>query len=208
MRPSICARQHMLAEDLMIEWADGRTRTYIKSLMSLHYLLSPSVHKMWCLYSSADRECLLVVMKTTIVLPTVEEKCNKRYVILLCVFFSRYCFSAVDCGRPRPIQNGSVIGEKTVYPNFMTYSCDEGFVLRGPSEIKCQTNGTWSKTSSFCEGKYTLILIIYPSSSPGGHKACTVVSQLSLLLAPFLDLPQDMPILSGYFAINVDYFIS
>lgn len=80
-------------QDLMIEWADGRTRTYIKSLMSLHHLLSPSVHKMWCLYSSVDRECLMVVMKTTIVLPTAEEKCNKIVVILLCLFLTILLFS-------------------------------------------------------------------------------------------------------------------
>ncbi|KAJ7383495.1 hypothetical protein OS493_027659 [Desmophyllum pertusum] len=61
--------------------------------------------------------------------------------------------SAVDCGWPQPLQNGSVIGEKTVYPNFVNHSCDEGFILRGSPKIKCQTNGTWSKTSSFCEAK-------------------------------------------------------
>lgn len=54
---------------------------------------------------------------------------------------------------PQPLQNGTVIGEFTVYPNFVTHICDEGFVLRGPPKIKCQTNGTWSKSSTFCEGK-------------------------------------------------------
>ena len=60
------------------------------------------------------------------------------------------------------MQNGSVIGEETVYPNFVKYSCDDGFVLRGPSKIKCQANGTWSKTLSFCEGKYLFIPLSYP----------------------------------------------
>ena len=60
--------------------------------------------------------------------------------------------SAVDCGRPHPLQNGSIIGENTVYPNFVTHLCDEGFILRGSPKIKCQANGTWSRTSSFCEG--------------------------------------------------------
>lgn len=60
--------------------------------------------------------------------------------------------SAVDCGRPHPLQNGSIIGENTVYPNFVTHRCDEGFILRGSPKIKCQANGTWSRTSSFCEG--------------------------------------------------------
>ena len=60
--------------------------------------------------------------------------------------------SAVDCGQPRSLQNGSIIGENTVYPNFVIHRCDEGFILRGSSKIKCQANGTWSRTSSFCEG--------------------------------------------------------
>lgn len=59
---------------------------------------------------------------------------------------------AVDCGRPQPLRNGSIIGDKTVYPNYVNHACDEGFILRGFPKIKCQTNGTWSRTSSFCEG--------------------------------------------------------
>ena len=43
----------------------------------------------------------------------------------------------------------------------MQLSCDEGFTLRGSPKIKCHTNGTWSKTTSFCEGKdlYCLSLL-------------------------------------------------
>ena len=40
-----------------------------------------------------------------------------------------------------------------MYPNFVSHVCDEGFVLRGSPKIKCQANGTWSKTSTFCEGR-------------------------------------------------------
>lgn len=73
-----------------------------------------------------------------------------RYMLfrLFCIMF----LSAVDCGQPNPLNNGSFIGENTVYPNFVTHQCDEGFILRGSPNIKCQTNGTWSRTSSFCEG--------------------------------------------------------
>ena len=62
---------------------------------------------------------------------------------------------AVDCGQPPPLKNGSISGGKTVYPDIMQLNCDEGFNLRGSPKIQCQTNGTWSKTSSFCEGKST-----------------------------------------------------
>ena len=75
------------------------------------------------------------------------------------LLFSRCCFLAVDCGRPQPLQNGSIIGEKTVYPHFVNHTCDEGFILRGSPKIKCQTNGTWSKTISFCEGKDHVIML-------------------------------------------------
>ncbi|XP_067016811.1 sushi, von Willebrand factor type A, EGF and pentraxin domain-containing protein 1-like isoform X5 [Acropora muricata] len=60
---------------------------------------------------------------------------------------------AEDCGQPQPLKNGSFIGEKTVYPNIMHLICDEGFILRGSSQIKCQTDGNWSNTSSFCDAK-------------------------------------------------------
>lgn len=66
-------------------------------------------------------------------------------------------FSAIDCGRPQPLQNGSITGRSSVYPNVMHLSCDEGFILRGSSEIQCQTNGTWTKTSSFCKGWHNVL---------------------------------------------------
>lgn len=90
-----------------------------------------------------------------------------------------HCFLAVDCGWPQPLQNGSVIGEKTVYPNFVNHSCDEGFILRGSPKIKCQTNGTWSKTSSFCEGKsyqlfYDTVLLVCYQLKSNCHMAHTM----------------------------------
>lgn len=71
---------------------------------------------------------------------------------------------------PQPLQNGTVIGEKTVYPNFVTHVCDEGFILRGPARIKCETNGTWSKSSSFCEAKDCGALPIPLNGSVTGQK--------------------------------------
>ena len=68
------------------------------------------------------------------------------------MFLTR-CISAVDCGEPQPLQNGSITGGSTVYPNVMHLSCDEGFILQGSSKIQCQTNGNWSKTLSFCKRK-------------------------------------------------------
>ena len=81
------------------------------------------------------------------------ERCKDKWtrVVFHQSFFN--LLLAVDCGPPRPFQNGSISGRSTVYPNVMHLSCDEGFILRGSSEIQCQTSGTWSKTASFCKGK-------------------------------------------------------
>ncbi|KAL9989269.1 hypothetical protein ACROYT_G003802 [Oculina patagonica] len=83
--------------------------------------------------------------------------------------FQTLC-NAVDCGQPQPLQNGSIIGEETVYPNFMTYICDDGFILRGSPRIQCQTNGTWSKTSSFCQAKDCGALAVPLNGSINGRE--------------------------------------
>ena len=70
------------------------------------------------------------------------------------------CVIAVDCSQPEALQNGTITGQSTVYPNVMQLSCDEGFILRGSEMIQCQTNGNWSKSSSFCEGKVSNIVLI------------------------------------------------
>ena len=46
-----------------------------------------------------------------------------------------------------------------MYPNSVRHICDMGFVLRGSPEIKCQANGTWSKASSFCEGRKQMLVV-------------------------------------------------
>ena len=75
------------------------------------------------------------------------------FCVRSCFYFCGFPFPALDCGQPHPLQNGSITGGSTVYPNVMHFNCDEGFILHGSSKIQCQTNGTWSKTSSFCDGK-------------------------------------------------------
>ena len=48
--------------------------------------------------------------------------------------------------------NGSISGNLTVYPNIVTFSCDPGYILRGCSIRKCQSNGTWDGYETVCEG--------------------------------------------------------
>ena len=61
-------------------------------------------------------------------------------------------FLAVDCGGLSSPMNGSLLGNLTVYPNIVTFSCDPGFILRGSSVRKCQSDGTWDGYKTACEG--------------------------------------------------------
>ena len=54
---------------------------------------------------------------------------------------------------PQPLQNGTVIGEKTVYPNFVTHVCDEGFILRGPARKSVRRMGPGAKAPAFVKVK-------------------------------------------------------
>ena len=66
---------------------------------------------------------------------------------------------AVNCGGLSSPMNGSISGNLTVYPNIVTFSCDPGFILRGSSVRKCQSNGTWDGYKTVCEGTISSIQI-------------------------------------------------
>jgi len=61
-------------------------------------------------------------------------------------------YAAQDCGPLANPANGSSIGDLTVFPNKITFGCDEGFLLRGSNIRNCQANGTWSGNQTICEG--------------------------------------------------------
>lgn len=67
----------------------------------------------------------------------------------LCAF----CPSANDCGKLHIPHNGSLLGNKTTFPNFVTFSCDEGFILKGSKIRHCQANKTWTGEHTYCDGK-------------------------------------------------------
>ena len=52
-------------------------------------------------------------------------------------------------------KNGSMIGGLTTFPNEVTFSCDEGFIMRGTEKRKCQVDGTWSGNVTSCVGMST-----------------------------------------------------
>jgi len=65
-------------------------------------------------------------------------------------------FQAINCGKPTVPEHGSVVGESTRYPNTITYSCEDGYEIEGPSLRSCQANGTWSgnEAETRCKRKY------------------------------------------------------
>ena len=63
---------------------------------------------------------------------------------------------AKDCGNLSAPLNGSVIGNKTTYPNELGYKCDSGFDLHGSATRKCEADGKWSGEEAKCQGKVKL----------------------------------------------------
>lgn len=59
---------------------------------------------------------------------------------------------AKDCGALAVPLNGSTTGRKTTFPNTVTFSCHEGFLLNGSTVRRCQADGSWSGTETSCEG--------------------------------------------------------
>ena len=64
-----------------------------------------------------------------------------------------YLILAVGCGNLDTPLNGSLTGNRTVYPNSVHFACDSGFILSGSVVRKCQANGTWDGTKTKCNGK-------------------------------------------------------
>ena len=80
---------------------------------------------------------------------TALENCFEVVLIIVAIIIT---FVAVNCGGLSSPLNGSISGNLTVYPNIVTFSCDPGFIQRGPSVRKCQSNGTWDGYATNCEG--------------------------------------------------------
>ena len=67
-------------------------------------------------------------------------------------FFLRLICTAKDCGPLEIPKNGSLFGGKTTFPNVVTFSCAEGFVLKGSISRTCLSTGNWSGVKTFCKG--------------------------------------------------------
>ena len=52
--------------------------------------------------------------------------------------------TAVDCGVPKDIENGSFRNFGTKFNDNYYAECMNGYVLSGPKEVTCLANGKWS----------------------------------------------------------------
>ena len=59
----------------------------------------------------------------------------------------------VDCfGLANPT-NGQVSLNMTTFGEVANYSCNEGYVLMGPSAQTCQSSGNWTENAPLCQSK-------------------------------------------------------
>lgn len=85
----------------------------------------------------------------------MEEFAEERKIIVLMKSHTclRSSFAAKDCGLLKVPLNGSLVGSNlTTFPNSLTFTCDEGFNLKGSPVRKCQANAVWSGSETFCQG--------------------------------------------------------
>uniref|UniRef100_H0YSS6 Sushi, von Willebrand factor type A, EGF and pentraxin domain-containing protein 1 n=1 Tax=Taeniopygia guttata TaxID=59729 RepID=H0YSS6_TAEGU len=57
----------------------------------------------------------------------------------------------VMCPPPQDISNGKYIFSGTTYLSSVSYTCDNGYSLQGPSVLVCASSGNWNSTPPVCE---------------------------------------------------------
>lgn len=69
-----------------------------------------------------------------------------------------FAFSVVKCSPVTEPRNGKAIGVLDIdrefsYGQVVRFECNSGFMLDGPKEIHCSTNGDWNDAIPECVGK-------------------------------------------------------
>eukprot|EP00075_Anas_platyrhynchos_P030139 XP_027319392.1 E-selectin isoform X5 [Anas platyrhynchos] len=85
-------------------------------------------------------------------------QCNEGFNNYTCEcnpgFYGRNCELAVTCPAPS-IANGSVAcsdpSANVTWGNNCTFTCEEGFILKGPDTLQCGSSGNWSEEQPSCE---------------------------------------------------------
>ena len=67
----------------------------------------------------------------------------------------------IDCGTLSAPPNGAVdFSAGTVFGDKATYSCNSGYILKGPATRECQIDGEWSGEDPVCKRKKRVCLCI------------------------------------------------
>ncbi|XP_068547255.1 E-selectin-like isoform X2 [Anas acuta] len=85
-------------------------------------------------------------------------QCNEGFNNYTCEcnpgFYGRNCELAVTCPAPS-IANGSVAcsdpSANVTWGNNCTFTCEEGFILKGPDTLQCESSGNWTEEQPSCE---------------------------------------------------------
>ncbi|XP_077904066.1 sushi, von Willebrand factor type A, EGF and pentraxin domain-containing protein 1 isoform X2 [Ictidomys tridecemlineatus] len=56
----------------------------------------------------------------------------------------------IECPKPKKISHGKISYTNLHYGQIVTYSCDRGFLLKGPKDLTCLETGNWDKHAPSC----------------------------------------------------------
>ena len=69
-------------------------------------------------------------------------------------------FLVSDCGDPGTPENGNTIGNNFTFGSMINHTCNEGYIINGPSQRECLANQSWSGILPDCDSKFTKTLAL------------------------------------------------
>ena len=79
----------------------------------------------------------------------VLHVCVACTCVCVCVCHSKLCLSLGYCPTIQPVNNGLMVGSKSVGEK-MWFICRHGYKMVGPNSVYCQLNATWSDSPPVC----------------------------------------------------------